>query len=538
VIGTIVDGAADPLINTVRVALLVDDPLNVFLCETGRGDPLEQGRNVMKLKKPKAALGLPIWLLVPLLMGNVCTPTHFVQHVDCEDYTIDYRLTDAEPVGRGRFLYFFDVTLTSGSSIGARVSAVASTLSSKMEVVAGELFFGAIEPRGTATATTPMQILVDRPLSFDPVAIEWDVTPGPLTPLDVCADPDDCRLWEAGRIAGVRMGFATGVPAGRPRELLLAETNIALNHAFSWNRIWPERERWSFEPADTLMAFHREQGLRTMAFHFAWEQTFLDDLPAWIEKLDDPDELRALLVERAERIFERYPDLDRINVINEPLPTLGGSSEIHENYFFRVLGPDYIAELFEIVDAAAPEDVKLVLNENFVEYLPRKAEALVALVTDLVQRGIPIDSVGFQTHLMLTALFGVEPDWDVYQETMRQVADLGLDVWISELDNPVDPARPDRFAYQAENYARVVEACLSVPRCSDILIWGIQDRPAYWFPLPFDDPAPLLFDQDFDPKPAYFAVRNALLAGRPRAREIGCVSQSTHPVGWGAGHNR
>ncbi len=337
---------------------------------------------------------------------------------------------------------------------------------------------------------------------------------GAPTPAEVCADPDDCRLWEAGRIAGVGVGFVDGVPGGRRRDVLLAEANIGVNHAFSWNQMCPQRGVWNFAQTDAIMAFHRENGLRSMAFHFAWEQEFLDDLPDWVMDVDDPDELRALLVERAEVIFERYPDLDRINVINEPLPTLGGSSEISENYFFRVLGPDYIAELFEIVDAAAPDDVKLVLNENFLQYFPAKAEGLVALVTDLVQRGVPIDSVGFQSHVMLTELFNREPDWDLYSQTMRRVAALGLDVWISELDNPVDPARPQRFAYQAANYARAVETCLSVPTCSDILVWGLQDEPTYWFGLPYDDPAPLLFDQDFEPKPAYFAVRDALLSGR------------------------
>jgi endo-1,4-beta-xylanase len=126
-------------------------------------------------------------------------------------------------------------------------------------------------------------------------------------------------------------------------------------------------------------------------------------------EINDPDELRALLVERAEVIFERYPDLDRINVINEPLPTLGGGSELYESYFFRVLGPDYIAELFEIVDAAAPDDVKLVLNENFVEYFPEKAEGLVALVTDLVQRGVPIDSVGKSSAIFAFSRLGDQP---------------------------------------------------------------------------------------------------------------------------------
>ncbi len=338
---------------------------------------------------------------------------------------------------------------------------------------------------------------------------------GAITSQPACADPANCRLWEAGQVAGVRVGLASGYVEGRKREIVLAEGNIQVNHAFSWNVIWPERDRWAFEDADRRYAFIEENGMLQAGFHFAWEQVFGDDLPDWVQEVTDPDELRALLRERARTIFERYPNLDRINVVNEPLTTLGTPGGLEQNYFYRVLGPDYVAEIFEIVDAVAPPTTELVLNENLIEYFPSKAEALVRLVAELVDAGVPIDSVGFQTHLMLTEVFNREPDWDLYQRTMEQVAALGVDVWISELDNPVDPARKDRFAYQAENYRRAVESCLSVPNCTDILIWGVEDEDRYWFPLPYDDPAPLLFDRAFAPKPAYFAVRDALLAGRP-----------------------
>ena len=340
-------------------------------------------------------------------------------------------------------------------------------------------------------------------------------SPGPLTPAEACADPGDCRLAEAGRIAGVRVGLASGIPEGRRREIVVAESTIHENHALSWNSIWPERGRWTFEDADRRDAFVEDNGMFQAGFHFAWHQVFLDDLPAWVKEIDDPDELRAVLRERARVIFERYPGLDRINVINEPLVTLGTSRELEKNFFYRVLGPDYVRQLFEIVDEFAPENVELALNENFVEYFPEKAEGLVELIRSLVEDGAPIDTVGFQSHLMLTEIFRTEPDFDRLRDTMQRVAALGVKVWISELDNPVDPARPDRFAYQAENYRRVVEACLAVPACTDILIWGVQDEARYWFTLPYEDAAPLLFDAGFRPKPAYFAVRDALLRGRP-----------------------
>lgn len=336
-----------------------------------------------------------------------------------------------------------------------------------------------------------------------------------LTPAEACADPADCRLFEAGRIAGVRVGLASAFPEGSPATpIAIAESNIANNHQFSWRQFEPARDDYRFGELERRAAVAEANGLPQNAFHFAWENELLDDFPAWVGEITDPQELRTELEQRAAITFERYPGLDKINVVNEPLKTLGGDGGLVPNHFHQVLGPDYVAELFEIVDAAAPESVELVLNENFVEYFPVKAEGLVSLVRELVESGAPIDSVGFQTHLMLTELAGREPDFDLLQQTMERVASLGVSVWISELDNPVDPARPDRFAYQAENYRRAVEACLAVPACSDIQIWGVQDA-GYFFDLGYDDPAAVLFDAGFERKPAYFAVRDALLRGRP-----------------------
>ena len=78
----------------------------------------------------------------------------------------------------------------------------------------------------------------------------------------------------------------------------------------------------------------------------------------------------------------------------------------------------------------------------------------------------------------------------------------------------LEPGREDRLTYQAENYRKAVEACLSVPACTDILVWQVQDRDGSCCFVPYDDPAKHLFDRNFEPKPAYFAVRDALLAGR------------------------
>jgi endo-1,4-beta-xylanase len=334
--------------------------------------------------------------------------------------------------------------------------------------------------------------------------------------LPACADPEDCRLWEAGRFAGVRFGFHDEDGAGGPDgEVAAREGNAFTNHGVSWAAFQPTPDATTGS-MDAACTFAAANDLFQVGFHFVWNQLLLDDLADWVLAIDDPTELRAVLRERVRLIFERCPGLDRIDVVNEPLGVLSGST-LYENHFFQVLGPDYIAELFHIVREEAPEGVELFLNENFVEYFPERAAAFVALVRQLVEDGVPVDAVGLQTHLLL----GEPEGWALYRETMEQLAALGVKVFVSELDVPVPPDLPDRFEVQAERYRRVVEVCLAVPACDMIIVWGIGDEHTWlnWFG-PFNDPDPLLFDDFLRPKPAYFAMREALLRGRGRDHPI------------------
>lgn len=324
-----------------------------------------------------------------------------------------------------------------------------------------------------------------------------------------CADPADCRLFEAARVAGVRFGFHDENGAGGlDGELAAREGNAFTNHGVSWA---------SFQPTpmgvtgslDAACAWSETHDLFQIGFHFVWDQLLLDDLADWVLEIDDPEELRSELRERMRRIFERCPGLDRIDVVNEPLRTLSGTS-LYPNHFFQVLGPDYAAELFRIAREEAPAGAELFLNENFVEYFPGRAEAFVALVRGLVEGGAPVDAVGLQTHLLLG-----EPDFALYRRTMEELAALGVRVFVSELDVPVLPDTPDRFEVQAERYRKVVETCLAVPACDSIIVWGIDDAHT-WLDTFLDGPhrSPLLFDELLRPKPAYTAVREALLRGR------------------------
>jgi len=59
-------------------------------------------------------------------------------------------------------------------------------------------------------------------------------------------------------------------------------------------------------------------------------------------------------------------------------------------------------------------------------------------------------------------------------------------------------------------YGDMMGACLSVSNCTVFTIWGFSDRLS-WIPGFFDGyGSALIFDDNFNPKPAYIALLNAL----------------------------
>ncbi|MFC1889553.1 endo-1,4-beta-xylanase [Thermodesulfobacteriota bacterium] len=331
--------------------------------------------------------------------------------------------------------------------------------------------------------------------------------------IPACRSSDDPgypqSLREAAEWAGIHIGVAAAPGVQAREELIVREFNaISAEGEFLWQSIHPEPDTWNFEPADRFVEFTQAHGLFTTATHFLWDQFFdFTSVPAWVEAIDDPDELRAVMHGHMATLYERYGGaINRWIVVNEPMNWFG--RRLRRNHFCQVLGPGYIAEAFWIAAGEMPES-ELWLNEIFAEYVPGKGEALVELAADLVADCVPIDGVGLQGHLF----FGT-PERSGLEETLRGLAALGLKVSFTEVDAPVLP-HDDRWERQADRLAEVTAACLDVPGCSSITFWGLDDDQSWlnWLFLP--GLGPLLFDAGLEPKPAYFSVLDALArAGR------------------------
>jgi endo-1,4-beta-xylanase len=321
--------------------------------------------------------------------------------------------------------------------------------------------------------------------------------------------PETCTLQELADLRGLRIGSTLEpdevVDAAYMETLVREFNSVTPENALKWYTVQPSPGAWNFGPGDAVVDAAVANGLEVRGHTLVWAQDAFT--PDWVEAVTDPVALQALVNEQITRVMERYGErVHRWDVVNEPLATLAAGPS--ESVFWRVLGPDWVADAFRTAHAVDPT-AELWLNEVGTDYLPDKHDALLALVAELVADGVPIHGVGIQGHRFTPD----GPDQATLERQLRDFTDLGLAVAITELDVATDPADPSAAQRQADAYARMVGACLAVAGCDEVTMWGLTDRSTWLDSFDFlpKPSRPLLFDEQLRPKPAYERVR-ALLA--------------------------
>ena len=202
------------------------------------------------------------------------------------------------------------------------------------------------------------------------------------------------------------------------------------------------------------------------------------------------------------------------NVVNEPFDvTNGGLLSGKDQIWTRIIGPEYIDMAFRWAHEADPQAV-LLLNEHDAEGFNGKSDALYVFVKGMLARGVPIHGVGMQTHWGVAREKFPKQRFDLntVAPNMKRLADLGLEVWITEMDVPVKkPATADQLTAQAQTYRQMMGVCLAASNCKALSVFGVYDGDSAAQDLRFPTyDAPMLFDKAFRPKPAYEALADVL----------------------------
>jgi endo-1,4-beta-xylanase len=239
-----------------------------------------------------------------------------------------------------------------------------------------------------------------------------------------------------------------------------------------WNQVTPEnggkwgsvegtRDVMNWGELDAAYKLAKDNGFPFRFHIFVWG----NQQPAWIESLPPAEQLEEI-EEWIAAVANRYPALDYIEVVNEPLhdppnsPGSGGGSYINALGGSGTTGWDWIINAFKLARKYFPNG-KLVLNDYSVENSLTEAQRYVNIVNLLKAQGL-IDIIGFQGHAFSTT---------VPSATLKACVDLfaatGLPLQVTELD--IDGATDQ---IQLDAYKRIFPIFWEHPSITGVTLWG------------------------------------------------------------------
>lgn len=320
---------------------------------------------------------------------------------------------------------------------------------------------------------------------------------------------------------GIQIGSFASLKYLRERpysEILATEFDYVIidgepNWRFEDFTLRPSREEFNFEHMDQVFEFADQNDMPVRVQHLLWGDEKW--LPDWLKNGDFTDEeLLTIIEDHIRTVGGRYKGRVReYTVVNEAFSRkleVGGNKD----WWGERLGTEYIDNAFVWAKEADPEAV-LILNDFGNETKGETSDLMYEYIKGAKSRGIPIDGLGMQMHIDGTN----PPAREKVVENMRRFADLGVKIYITEFDVNMHfyvGSQEETEQRQAELYGELLGACLDVGPdiCPNFGFLGLIDRQSWYGGIGLDDADPLMFRSDYTPKPAFFAVRETLSAGR------------------------
>lgn len=271
----------------------------------------------------------------------------------------------------------------------------------------------------------------------------------------------------------------------------------------------PTRDTFDFGNMDKVVTFAEQQDMPLRVQHLLWG----DDkwLPDWLTKGDfTQDELMGIIRNHITAVTSRYKGRVReYSVVNEAFSRKLLTGGNHD-WWGEHLDQSYIDNAFMWARENDPVAV-LILNDFGNETEGEISNLMYDYIKDAKARGIPIDALGMQMHINASN----PPTKDKVVSNMKRFIDLGVKIYITEFDvnmHDLDKSREEEDKIQAGIYGDLLGACIEVgpENCPSFGFLGLIDRQSWYNGLGITDANPLLFNDDYSPKPAFFAIRDVL----------------------------
>ncbi|MBK8947158.1 MAG: endo-1,4-beta-xylanase [Ignavibacteriae bacterium] len=273
--------------------------------------------------------------------------------------------------------------------------------------------------------------------------------------------------------------YAEGMPKFLGNAYGDIQDNIFQNY---WNQLTPgnagkwgsvansiDTLRWNWNGLDRAYNCAKDNNLIFKNHTLIWGQ----QQPSWISTLDSAQQIKYIET-WIRKVGERYPDIDMIDVVNEPLVNHNPPDGINGRANYKkalggngVTGWDWVIKSFELARKYLPNS-ELILNDYGIINDNSATTSYLQIIKILNDRGL-IDGIGVQGHR-----FELEnTSTSTLKYNLDRLTATGLPIYISELDlgNIGDTGTPND-AKQLELYKKYFPVLWQHPGVKGITLWG------------------------------------------------------------------
>lgn len=308
---------------------------------------------------------------------------------------------------------------------------------------------------------------------------------------------------------------------GPSKNLILREFNsLTPENVMKMGPIHPQPDQFNWEPADKIIAFAQEHGMKVRGHNLVWHQ----QTPDWIFKDENGqqvgrEELLKRMKAHIDSVVGRYKGkIYAWDVVNEAIDD-NPDNLLRDSKWREIIGDDFIQKAFEYAHEADPE-AKLFYND-YNAVIPEKRDRIIKLLNKLIEDGAPIDGIGIQGHWSIYA-----PSEEDLNDALNAYVASGLDIQITELDvslykwekdrRPMRPDESDEFTPELQNkqtqaYKMFFKTFRNFrDKITGVTFWNVADNYSWLdhYPVEGRKNYPLLFDENYKRKQVYDSVIN------------------------------